>query len=69
MPGLGGRQVAAAARQQIPKLPIIYISGHTDDAIVKSNLFDQSETFLQKPFSPDSLAQKVRQLLDQIPKQ
>ncbi|MGV3605401.1 MAG: PAS domain S-box protein [Planctomycetaceae bacterium] len=69
MPGMGGRQVAAAARQQIPKLPIIYISGHTDDAIVKSNLFDQSETFLQKPFSPDSLAQKVRQLLDQIPKQ
>jgi len=65
MPGMRGRQVAAAARQQIPKLPILYISGHTDDALVKSHLFDQSETFLQKPFSPEGLAQKVRQLLDQ----
>lgn len=65
MPGMGGRQVAMAARQHIPNLPILYISGHTDDALVKSNLFDQLETFLQKPFNPDGLGQKVRHLLDQ----
>jgi FixJ family two-component response regulator len=40
------------------------MSGYTDDAIVRHRIHESDMPFLQKPFSPDALAQKVREILD-----
>ncbi len=64
MPKAGGRQVAEHAAGKFPEMKILYISGYTDDAIVLSGVLDAEVAFLQKPFSPDALVRKVRQVLD-----
>jgi two-component system cell cycle sensor histidine kinase/response regulator CckA len=43
---------------------VIYMSGYTDDAIVHHGVLEPGLEFLQKPFSPDSLVGKVREVLD-----
>lgn len=43
---------------------MLYTSGYTDEAIRRHGVFGTAETFLQKPFTPHSLARKVRALLD-----
>ncbi len=64
MPGMGGRQVVEMARARLPKLPVLYISGYTDDAVVQRGLVEKSEAFLQKPFTPQVLVKKVRSILN-----
>ena len=41
------------------------MSGYTDEAIVRHGILDAGAAFLEKPFTPDALASKVRQVLDQ----
>ncbi|MFO0877755.1 MAG: PAS domain S-box protein [Gemmataceae bacterium] len=64
MPDLGGRDLAEALRQQRPNLRVLYMSGYTDDAVVRHGLEAASVAFLQKPFTPLALARKVRAVLD-----
>ncbi|MDB5391129.1 MAG: Blue-light-activated protein [Planctomycetaceae bacterium] len=66
MPGMNGRQLVEALLLRYPNLKILYISGHTDDAIVQHGIRDASHAFLQKPFSMMTLAKKVRDVLDGI---
>ena len=62
--GMLGHEVAAAFVQRIPGLPVLYVSGHARDAIVHSGHLDPGVNFLGKPFTPESLAGKVREVLD-----
>ena len=64
MPKAGGRQVAEKAARKFHEIKVLYISGYTDDAIVLNGVLEAEVAFLQKPFSPDALVQKVRQVLD-----
>ncbi len=64
MPGLGGRDVAARLLALHPHIKILLISGYTDDVAFRQGLTDGQTAFLQKPFSPQSLSRKVRELLD-----
>jgi signal transduction histidine kinase len=64
MPGMSGRELAERATQLDPELKVIYMSGYTDDTVVLHAVFDEGIDFIQKPFSPDSLAEKVRVVLD-----
>jgi CheY-like chemotaxis protein len=69
MPEMGGRKLAEALRSQDPGLKVLFMSGYTDDAIVRHGVLDADVPFLQKPYRPDSLAKKVRDVLDQNPRQ
>ena len=64
LPGLSGREVAKKASALRPRLKVLYISGYTDDALIQGHGFDGASAFLQKPFSRDGLATKVREVLD-----
>jgi CheY-like chemotaxis protein len=65
MPGMSGRELAARLRGQHPEMRVLYMSGYTDDAVVRHGLLDASMFFLQKPFTPGMLVRKVRETLDQ----
>jgi nitrogen-specific signal transduction histidine kinase/CheY-like chemotaxis protein len=65
MPGIGGRELSERLAKKRPTLKVLYMSGHTDDALVKHNVQHERMPFLQKPFTPMDLAMKVRELLDE----
>jgi CheY-like chemotaxis protein len=63
MPHMNGPQLAKRLQQVLPDIGILFLSGYTADAAVRQGL--QAEAaFLQKPFSPDALARKAREVLD-----
>ena len=64
MPELSGRQLADRLVERLPQLKVLFVSGYTDDAIVRHGILEPGIAFLQKPFSPESLARKVREVLD-----
>src|SRR5262249_34863912 len=64
MPRMSGRELAERMSQIRPNLKILYMSGYTDDAIIRHGILEMGASFLQKPFMPTALLEKVRQLLD-----
>jgi PAS domain S-box-containing protein len=64
MPGMSGPDLARSLRPRRPEMRVLFMSGYTDDAIVRHGLLEPTEAFLQKPFTPDVLARKVRDVLD-----
>src|SRR5881296_107448 len=64
MPGLSGRELADKLAAQRPGIRVLYMSGYPGDAVVQHGSLPAGSAFLQKPFSPDSLARKVRDVLD-----
>ncbi len=63
MPGLCGRELAERAIELRPAIRVLFMSGHTHDVIVKEGVWN-SAAFLQKPFTPTRLRQRVREALD-----
>jgi two-component system, cell cycle sensor histidine kinase and response regulator CckA len=64
MPQMSGRELAQILERLQPGIKVLYMSGYTDDAIVRHGLLDQEIAFLQKPFTPEALTCKVREVLD-----
>ncbi len=64
MPEKGGRELADALRRRRPHLKVLYMSGHTDDVVLRHGVAEETAAFLQKPFTPAVLAGRVRELLD-----
>lgn len=66
MPGISGCELATALRNRQPDLKVIFLSGYTEDTMLKRGILNRGAAFLSKPFSPGALATRVRQVLDGI---
>jgi CheY-like chemotaxis protein len=64
MPRMSGRRLADLLVEARPGLRVLFLSGYTDEAVVRHGGLGASHAFLQKPFTPMSLARKVREVLD-----
>jgi PAS domain S-box-containing protein len=64
MPRMGGRELADHVARLKPGLPVLFMSGYTNDEIIRRGLLSPGAPYLQKPFSPEALASKVREVLD-----
>ena len=63
MPGMGGREMAEQLAAMQPDMKVLFISGHTDDAVMVHGVAEHSIEFLQKPFTPRALTKAVRDVL------
>jgi PAS domain S-box-containing protein len=63
MPGMGGRILAERLLSLHPEMKVLYLSGYTDDAVIRQGILHEEVNFLQKPFSPNALAHQVWELL------
>ena len=65
MPGCSGRELFERLAAEHPTLKVLYMSGYTEEAAVLHGVVEPSMAFIRKPFSPDTLARKVRHVLDE----
>jgi CheY-like chemotaxis protein len=65
MPGLNGRELSERLASTQPGLPVLFMSGYTDDDVLARSLLPEEAPFIQKPFGPDELVAKVRTMLSQ----
>ena len=64
MPQVGGRELAERLAVLRPQTKVLFLSGYTDDAIVRHGILEEEVAFLQKPFTTAALARRVREVLD-----
>jgi len=68
MPQMTGQELAQRVSLLHPETKVLYISGYTSDALDRRNMLEPNTAFLQKPFTPDTLARRVRAMLDAPPR-
>jgi CheY-like chemotaxis protein len=64
MPEMSGGQLVERVLKARPGIRVLFMSGYTDDEVMRRGVIDGQTAFLQKPFTPDMLAHKVRAVLD-----
>lgn len=64
MPHMNGKELADAVRVRLPELPILFVSGYTDDIIAENGIVIEGTALLYKPFTHVTLGQRMRELLD-----
>jgi DNA-binding NtrC family response regulator len=64
MPGTSGRELARRIIAKHPQTRVLYMSGYTDNVLAQGGVLEAGLSFLQKPFTPSALVQKVRDVLD-----
>lgn len=67
MPEMNGRELAERLQPIYPKMQVLYVSGYTDNVIVRNGVLEPGVPFIQKPFSQKALISKVREILDSSP--
>ena len=67
MPGTSGRELAERISAKRRGIRVLFMSGYTDNVITSGGMLEEGLAFLQKPFSPAALVQKVREVLSQTP--
>jgi CheY-like chemotaxis protein len=65
MPEMGGRELVTRLREDAPGLKVLFTSGYTDDAGIWKGALAAGMGFLSKPFTPEALVRKAREMLDQ----
>ena len=63
MPGLNGRELASKLSAVSPTIKVIFMSGYTDNPVIRKDLSHLESNYLQKPFTLDGLIDKVREVL------
>jgi hypothetical protein len=63
MPGMSGRDLATQLKTRRPELRVLFMSGYTDDAVVRHGMLEPGLAYLEKPFRPATLLRKVREVL------
>lgn len=66
MPGGTGHELAVAAQELLPGLPVLYVSGYTENSVIRHGVPTREVEFLAKPFAPADLARRVRGILDGV---
>ena len=64
MPGMSGRELAQRMKGHRPDTKVLYVSGYTDDVVLRNGMLEPGTAFLQKPFTRDTLMHKVRAVLE-----
>ncbi|MCP3978120.1 MAG: response regulator [bacterium] len=65
MPGMSGQELAQRLIATHPQTKILFVSGHSDELVQEHGAIEPGIAFLQKPFSPEALSRRVRQMLDE----
>jgi two-component system, cell cycle sensor histidine kinase and response regulator CckA len=63
MPEIGGRELARLLQEQQPGLPIVFMTGYTDDIVTRRGLLDAGVSFLEKPLAPETIVRTMREVL------
>jgi signal transduction histidine kinase len=67
MPGISGHECAQKFKELYPEVRILYISGYTDDVLLRHGVLEEGFSYIQKPFTPATLIPRIKKLLDSEP--